>query len=671
MSTSTGWSASPLSVVGMCMGLMIAGLSAEVWAAEDGAESEEEAPSAVVVETVEQSQVQRDDRRFGSALSTRLDTASLARRGQGLAEALGAVSGVSVQRSSSAGQPAWLSVRGGNPRQVAVEMDGLRLNAPVGTGVDVGQMMTEGLGSVDMIRGSAAAIYGGGASTGALRLNPAQAPVEGLEMRAHGSAGSFGSAAVGSSLSVADRRMGLRLYGAMRESEGDFDFVDDEGREMARVNNHHRRFSAGGTAHLEEGAHRLRLTGMWEEGQGGSPGPSEFQEAYDQASVDDHRRLATLRWERRGGGDVDGYATLGVQDRRQHHRNDESFLGGELSEQVGRERALAATGGLEGMWGSHLWRLDVEGRLEDYQGRQDNGFEGASTLAARRHTVAASVADEWLVADERLSLLGALRLESTLGSGEARSEVHPPMPAVGAIARMHRRLEARANLARTFRQPHFDELYLQTDHLRGDPDLAAEEGWHGDVSLAVGDEERALVQGTYFYRHIASTILFLPASAYHFEARNLRDARAQGAEIQAHVAPWERLSLGANYTYTRAGFRAEGMPTSQLPGRPRHRFHVKPSLALGQITSRGGGVEMSLEGRVDGRGTVNLDNFGQLNNQRAVTADVGAEVDVAQRVRVVGAVRNIFDHRRAQDSLHRPLPGRVLFMSMEVRHGDG
>ena len=656
--------------------LVSLGMSAAVWA-EDEDETDEgsQEVSTVVVETVERPTLQRDDRRFGSAMTTRVDTSDLAFWGRGLAEALEGVGGVGVQRSSSAGQPAWLSVRGGNPRQVAVELDGLRLNAPVGTGMDVGQMMTGGLSSADMMRGSAAAIHGGGASTGALRLNPAEAGGEGIEIRGHGSAGSFGSAAVGSSISVGDESMGLRLYGGLRQSEGDFDFVDDQGRERERINNHHRRLSTGGTAHVERGGHRLRLTGLWEEGEGGSPGPSEFQESYDGASVEDHRRLMTLRWEgqglyEEGSRALDAYATAGVQDRRHHHRNEESFLGGELSEQDSREQTAAVTGGLEGLWGSHLLRLDVEGRIEDYQGRQDNGFEGPSTLEARRHTVSASVADEWLVAGERLSLLGALRMEATLGDGEARNQLYPLVPAAGAIGHLHRALELRANLARTFREPHFDELYLETDAVRGNPDLEAEEGWHGDVGLRVGsDEDRAVIQGAYFYRHIDSTILFLPASAYHFEAQNLRDARAQGAEIQAHVAPWERLQVGLNYTYTRAGFRGEGNSNAQLPGRPRHRYGVEPRVDLGTISERGGGVEMGLHGRLTGRSTVNLDNFGQLQNRRAATVDMGVEFDVGETMRVAGAVRNILDHRRAQDSLHRPLPGRSLFVSMEMRHG--
>ena len=658
--------AGPIGLILSITVLSLTSAHAEPTPEGDDPDASASADESYTVRTVERAEVQRADRRFASASVTRVATDDLTFRGQTLGDVLGHVAGVNIRQLSSFGQPAFLSIRGGNPRQIAVELDGLRLDAPVGLGFDAGQMMTDGIASADVYRGSGAALFGGGAVTGAMRLNPATAPRDGWELQARTMAGSYGTQAFSTVAGTGDDTRGVRLHAGLRNSRGDYEFLDDQGTAHQRANNDHLRMGLGATAHLEQGDHRLRLTTGFESGDAGSPGPSEFQETSGQARIDDDRILAALRWEAdqvadRGLLDADAFATLGAQQRRMHYSNEASHFTRQPFDSVATERTVAASTGIEIYAGaSHLLHLEASGRLEQYDAQvQAQGQGGA--LNAYRQTAAVAFGDEWLLFDERLSLIGVVRAEASRTADD--SSTQPLLPAVGAIGRVHRRVELRANAARTFRLPHFDELYLQTEGVRGNPDLAPEQAWTTDFTVAVGaDDDPALIQLAGFAHAMDSTILFLPISAYTIEAQNLTGATSRGVELMGRLQPAHRWSLTGAYTHTRAHLDAPSSePRPQLPGEPRHRLRLASTVDL---------ADLQLAGAARLRSPVHLDNFGNLTNPSALFLDLGITWRVDDQLRAALRAQNLLNHRHAQDSLHRPLPGRAFFLSLEIR-GQG
>lgn len=659
-----------LCATALCLGFLL--LSPSAWADED---------AEITVRTEDDRQIQRDDERRPSAMVTRVQTDDLFVRGQNLGDALSQVTGVYVRRDSSLGQPAHLSVRGGNPRQVVVELDGLRLSSPAGFGFDLGQMMTEGFASADVYRGSGAALYGSGAVTGAMRLNPQQASPEGWEARGRLIGGSFGTLGASASAGAAGEVGGLRLHGGYRRSSGDFSFVDDQGVAHDRVNNDHERFSGGGTAHLESESHRLRLTGLWENGDAGSPGLSEFQEAFSHARTSDYRGLATLRWDGRelvstSNVEVDAYGTLGAQQRAYHYHNESGYLTNREFENTARQQTAAATGGVAVFIGdSHLARADVEGRLEGYQTTSISLEE--RDLGAARRTAAISIGDEWFLLEDRLSLIGAARAEAIAQTSDERdvteTTTRPILPAIGAIGRVHRRLEVRANLARTFRMPDFDELYLDTEAVRGDPDLDPEEAWTADLGVSLGHaSDPVVVQVAYFHNVIDSMILFLPVSSYLFAAQNLSGVTSQGLETAARLELGKRAEISAGYTYTRAYLQRESIDGArpQLPHQPRHRVAVESTIDLSGPALWSGLTELYLVPAAHYRSRINLDNFGNLYNAPALRLDLGLTAEFGGGLEAGLHLQNLLNHQRAQDTLHRPLPGRAGFISVQWKGGQ-
>ena len=629
----------------------------------DDEDDEDDEDETITVRTTERDERWREDERFVSGMTTRIPTQDLAMRGETLADALSRVTGTYVRRQSSYGQSAHLSIRGGNPRQIVVDLDGLRLNAPAGTGFDVGKMMPQGLESADILRGPAATSRGGGAPAGAMQLNLASAGDEGVEVRGRLMGGSFGTASTEAELGLGNGVGGLLLFGGVRHSDGDFSFVDHRGQTRRRVNNAHQRAGLGATGHLHSGSHTFRLTGRFESGHAGSPGPSEFQESFRQAGVDDRRALATLRWE-----GVDTYATVGAQQYRQDYANERGFLTGEPFWSQSTESTAALTGGIRIFLGdSHLFRLDAEGRAALFE-QQVHTPQRAEELRARRFSTALSASDEWLLADERISLIGSVRSEFS-SDDQGADEFRPLLPAAGIIGRLHRRLELRANTARTYRCPHFDELYLETETIRGDRDLNSEEALVADAGLQLGAADDALyLQAGVFHHSIDSMILFLPASAHHYEARNLQGATSRGAETSVHVALNDSVDIDAAYTYTRARLdRPDGNSAPQLPGQPRHRLHLKTNFDVHDYSPRSRTPGLALRGAAHFRSPINLDNFGHLRNDAALRLDAGADLLLSSELRMGLQLQNLLDHRRAVDALQHPLAGRAIFLSLEMR----
>ncbi|RAL20719.1 hypothetical protein DL240_15490 [Lujinxingia litoralis] len=648
--------------------------------AVNSAASEDGLASTLRARTVSRERSARDDARHPSGFVTRVQTESCCAQPPSLGEVLEQVEGVQLSRSSSPGQPAYVAIRGGSPRQLVVYLGGLRLSTPAGLGFDVGQFGVAGLASADVFRGGAAVVHGAGALTGSVQLNP-RAPASGVAGELRLSAGSFGSAGAQAAVSAANARGGLRLHAGVRRARGDFGFVDHQGVEQGRLNNDHQRFSGGGSARLKVGEGALHLTAMVEDGEGGSPGPSEFQRAFEQARVEDDRRLANLRWETQGGHAVGWqvHADVGLQDRRWAYENPRGHMSLEPVASSSRHQTLAAS--LEGRLfaGRHIAGLSAAAGAERYR-----AAEGAASLGAERLSAALALSDEWLLADERLSLVGALRMEllrevSTEAAFEPR--VYAPLtPALGVIGRVHRRLEVRANLARTFRAADFDERFLTTEAVRGNPDLEPERAWAMDAGLRLrlspgtATGPQALELGaTYFRNEIDEMILFLPVSAYVYQAQNLSGARAHGLESTLSWAPVAGLRLEGSYTLTRAYLKVDqgaGSP-AQLPHQPRHRAHLRASFTVGGLFGAGAWLE---EARVQAtaryRSRVALDNFGSLHSPGALHLDLGARAQLGREVRLGVEVQNLLNERRAQDFLQRPLPGRAFFVSVELRSGS-
>lgn len=639
------------------------------------------------VKTVSPKERSVDDSRLPSGFVTRVEVDEAAKSGRDLGDELERVPGVTVRQSSSFGRPAFAAVRGGNSRQLAVSLNSMRISAPAGLGFDVGSLSLSGIDTVDVYRGSAGTVHGAGALSGALDLRTALPDADaGWQGAATGLGGSYGTYGLFGHGAYGGESYALRVDAGWRQSEGDFDFVDRQGTEHLRVNNDHRQLSLLAAGRVDVGEGQVEPLVMYDDGLGGAPGPSESPDRFSEARVAQQRLVGQLSWRQRnlaGGewGALDARAMAGYQRRDADYDNPESPRGQAAVTDTSALQTFEIDGQASAYFGfGDILHLTLEGRHEDYTAAHEEVFSDAtdrSTLDASRLTLAMGASNELFLADDSVSLVAGLRFEHLVdarsadaqSTGSERSWT-PLTPSAGAIWRVHKWLEFKANVARTFRAPDFDELYLNMAGLLGNPDLAPERAIAADAGVRLGPERGPVaLEAIYFRNALEESIYFVAVSAWEFRAQNMGAGTSQGVETTLSVRPGERVDLLASYTLTDATLEgmAEGVT---VLGQPVHQASLRAELELGGLGLLEGVPSMRLFGEGFWRSRVYFDNFGKVYNPPFWTADVGVAFAPVDWVELTFNARNVADNRRGADSLQRPLPGRAFYGSVTVGFGE-
>lgn len=555
--------------------------------------------------------------------------------------------GLVVERHSGVGQPAFARIRGGSPRQLSVSLDGYRISEPWGVGFDFGGLSLAGLDSVRVYRGAAATVFGAGALTGAIDLSSAS--VTGVSAGTFvGDWGALGMSVDGG-IVIDDTR--VSVSGNARRSDGDFDFEDAQGDLHTRVNNDSTRVGILASADHRSSLNRHeKFTVFWDGGERGAAGPSEFQQRLSHARVVDSRLVMTTRLERRDpfriwGHGVDTSAQVGFQDRSTAYFNPTAILGGTPYS----SDSDSWNGSFAGELAVYVDRWVIRSAAESsVSGFESNESAANSRIDVQRLQQRVAVSAEY--AGDVWSLLAGGRLELV---GDDREELQW-LPSVGLTYSPWKFLQLRANGARTYRPPDFDELYLDIETVRGRPDLDSELAWTWDAG---GEVRVGHVQfgAAYFENRMDSVILFLPVSSSVIEASNLDGALSRGVESWIYLG-LGRLDVDAHYTWTVAHRWGS---TAQLPHQPKQAGRVSARYALTSWLSASAGAT--------GRSETNLDNFGNLRAPGWVSIDAGLRLAPASWATVSLSAQNLADDKGRIDVMQQPLPGRSIYASLRVQ----
>ena len=211
----------------------------------------------------------------------------------------------------------------------------------------------------------------------------------------------------------------------------------------------------------------------------------------------------------------------------------------------------------------------------------------------------------------------------------------------------------RANVGRAYRLPTFEELYFDAGAVRGNPDLAPEDALVADASIELRGGPGALRLG-WFHLEIDNLIVFLPRSAFVYEASGTKAARSQGVEIEARWRPMSALDARLAYTFTDARFRDTGL---RLPARSPHRLDVA-------LTWRGRRHAATVA--VHWQAPMPLDRFEQIVAPGRTFVDTTVRVWPTRWLELRLDLRNLTDVRDAVDALQRPLPGLTVLATARI-----
>lgn len=597
-----------------------------------------------------------EDPRLPSGFVSSVDLSQQVGLDNGLAERVAQMPGVTVRQQSTTGQPAYIQVRGGQPRQLVVLLNGLRIKVPGGLGFDLGSLSSVGLTSMELYRGGAGAIFGAGALTGALNLT-IEPPRRflGTRLMLAQSMGSFGYWRTAAQGVVAPSKHSAATFAAQyRQAEGDFPFVDRQGKADTRVNNDHRNVQVLGATRWRKGPNQWRVHALFNQGSMGVPGPSEFQRRFAGARLSQRRLMTGVSWSRRDAlrgdwGAMDMHFASGIQWQNQLYRNPSAFLGG--GPFSNESQAFIA----EAQWRTQWYFKDMgfltaqlELRRESFGQTQ---LDSDVRLDATRKTGAGALSYEHAWWDNKISLIGVLRVEGV----DNQPTIQPNLflPAIGAMVQVSPMLKLKANVARTARVPDFDELYLNVETVRGDASLTPESAWVIDAGAIAQPHKSLSLEAVIFGQKIDDVILFVPRTAYLVQATNIGEATQYGAELQLAWQPHQRVRVDGGYTWTVA--QLDNTLRTPYPNQPEHQASGR---MLWSILPKGAWLDRAdLMLRWRWRSKIYLDNFARLENNSVHLLGLG--LDLGRRAWTMRVdIRNVLDARGVLDGLQRPLPGR-------------
>ncbi|MCP5041461.1 MAG: TonB-dependent receptor, partial [bacterium] len=296
-----------------------------------------------------------------------------------------------------------------------------------------------------------------------------------------------------------------------------------------------------------------------------------------------------------------------------------------------------------------------------------DAFDASDARARERYGFALALRDDAQWFGERLVLSPGVRLDWTDQSG---SQV---LPGVGFVAAAFPWLRFKGNVARAFRNPAFEELYLpDRGFLSGNPDLDPERATHYDVGIELQFARVFFVRDLHlaasvFRSDVDESIIWVPVSPYKIRPENSGDSVLEGIEVSTSFALGHYVSVFANHTE----LRAEVVPQKvRLPGRAERETSVRLEL--------GDGGWWKAAGEFQRTGSIVVSWSGNYILPRREVWNASLALDLAQLASFAGfdagmralwlsaAVYNI-GNIAIRDSVGFPQPGRTLRAGVEAR----
>lgn len=588
-------------------------------------------------------------------------------------ELLSAAPGTQMRQLGGPGQFASIAIRGSSAEQVAVYLDGARLNS-AGTGVvDLATIPLGAIDRIEVIRGGGSAQFGSDAIGGVVNISTADA-APGTTTSAALTGGSFLTLRGNASFAHRDDAHRVLISATHWSSEGDFTFQPGTttlaGTTLpaggAQVRGHNR--TVGESLLLQYATRtdeqtEFRATNDFYFGDRQLPGLEV--EATQLAPLNPLEATQRLYRNTTSTGvtftdlGTDGLAlVLGLSNVFETNRFDDP------SPALGP--AIARTAYSNGL-NPHL-RVAYERGNATFSNtlatRYDFRFDLLDDRARNRTTTAAGthlrdthtilLYDEWQPWRDRLVVNPSIRFTTT--PTVARHAEYR----LGVLGRPLPWLAVLGNIETAYRLPTLLELYHPDQgFMRGNPDLDAEHAWHWDAGMKV---ETTPVQAevAYFQQHIQNSILFVPISATTIAPINTFAVRSDGVETSVTVQPVPWCRLAGNYTWLRTAFRSTGL---QLPGRARHEATARAELARDlSDRMRGSGYA---EGHWVGAMPLNVDNTVFIAGR--VTLDLGLKATWQPRTghEYFAAVeaRNV-SNVQIYDARGFPQPRRAFYITL-------
>jgi outer membrane receptor protein involved in Fe transport len=513
------------------------------------------------------------------------------------------VPGVTVARTGASQAFTTLTLRGSNPDQVSIYIDGVPLDIAQGGGVDVSTLPLGDIERVEVYRGTTPLAFGESTLGGVISITTRTPGLTRASLRA--GVAPFGT--VFADATGGGRVGRLRLYLGLHvfSSQGDYPlhynnapYNPGTGVDTVRQNND--AFEGNGVLRAAlalEGRRTLSLGLIGFAREEGLPGPTNNLALH--ARFHTARGLGILRYESREdlgpGGRLSADAFVNLERDRLLDPDAELQNQGPLfvhATTLSIGTTVHATRPLM-EWGRASALL--EARRETYAPEDELDPAGSGIPARRLIGVGgAELALFW----HRLNLevIPSARFEAMEDTVTGQNGSGQPVPAGPAITRLlptYRLglvrpvspvVTLKANVGEYHHAPSFLELYGDgSGRLLGNPGLVAEEGTNADLGVWIdrAGARVAISSRTTLFGALADDLIYwLPNAGGPSRAENLSRARVYGLEQELQLAIGQHARLVAQATYLVADDASDNPTThgKQIPHHPRWSAYGRPEI---------------------------------------------------------------------------------------------
>jgi iron complex outermembrane receptor protein len=466
-------------------------------------------------------------------------TQEIIESGKTLSEELSSKPGITVRETGGIGQMSLIQIRGSNPSQAAVFLDGIPLSAGQGSSFNLSSLPLAGFSKLEIYKGAVPIEYGGSGPGGVLNLVPALS----------GKNTWFTSYKLGS---WSTNRISANINSKSPfpwtasldwvTSAGDYRYFTNGGtlytqtddRFANRANNHSRILRAFLSGRYSLAGGELKMHGLYTFNLRGIPGPEAV--VTENASYQSSRYLGIIRYNRSFHlFDFSGW--IYNELLRDYYRD----LFGEIGLGRQNDRKLVNKSGLKlkfsKLYKYHQFTLVphfysdlflVEKMLMDLPLKKQ-----------RRYF--ASLGGQYDFQWKKFQFLAGYGfLKTSYRGGEDQGEkIHSWF--LKSKYKL-KKLNLSISLAQQYRLPSFLELFGDSGGIKGNPQLNSENSLKGEISL--GWKQKFLpwklqIQGSLFKSRIENLIQFVPNSQFVATAENIGKAGIWGVEGHIKLG-WRR-----------------------------------------------------------------------------------------------------------------------------------
>ncbi|HEX2660551.1 MAG TPA: TonB-dependent receptor [Polyangia bacterium] len=590
------------------------------------------------------------------------------------------VPGANVTRRGGLGAFATVSLRGSNPDEVRIYIDGVPLNQAVGGAVDLSTLPLGDVERVEVYRGSTPMRFGESSLGGVVSIatqTPGGTPRASLRAGAGSFRTTFADGTVGGGAGP------LRFYAGLHVLHAQGDFPDAPPavaggfQPPTRQNDDLSQVDGVLRATLAlPGRRELRFgwLAIWRDQ--GLPARNIFRSDARAASA---RGLAHLDYESRD--DLGASGRLRAQIYASGTRDEFHDPLHQIAGLPVDTRDLTGTAGttvnLDKALGDrfHL-AVMLAGRGETFLPHNDLDPASPMGHAATRTVGSAGAELDALIAPANLHVIPSARVELSrdvrtgrdLVLGEqlpAAPPVEHALPALrlGLLRPLGATAALRANVGRYARIPSFTELYGYNRGILGNPTLRPERGVNVDVGASVdrGGVSAALT----VFGARATDLIAWQTFTNSTRAENIARTRVWGVEAELR-ARWRRLALITQGTLTdaRDGSDVAANRGRQIAHHPRYRGYGRAEWRQPVVAG-----SWTISGYADLDATAG-DHWTTTANTTPARLLVGAGAAVEHArsgLRLVASGLDLGDSR-VEDFPGYPLPGRSVFVSLGWSH---